>query len=427
MEIKKPAFKVLINGQRVDQSKIQDLYMTSSIDAILPSGYLIYKDADGLEWTKQRWLIGSDVQIIIYSYDNPDEEYELGVMKLLDLFNPSDIDNSVFGGSIVISFVHPWVFYQDFTDRAFGPQAGSDVINKVLEASKVKQFFKNSKELKKFIKQTDSSSQPPRYKCGESDLGFILNKILPYSTVNGQPCMMFVSDISNIFVNTWKGLYDEPLLKEGVVIVPDVTSTSLNIAIEMKKNVAKGPIIWAEGIDFYIGKDANLASQTYVKFYFDISNVAKTAIADLRPQASVGKSEGKSVNNALPMSTLLNLFGDMNTKSYMLKNKVFSDEVSLATNTNKDLYKNFSVDITTSVFTGETMTIGNVAYMCWPNPAKDKEHWVNGKWLITRTSYRMSSEDSDALSTTVTLTRPSYSIPNTDHCCIENFSLLQRC
>lgn len=427
MNLTNPSFKVFINGSLLDPTKIEDLYVTSSLESTIPYGEIIYKDSDGLEFAKMRWPIGSDVEIVIYDVNKPEEEYRLCLMKLLNIFNPVDIDNSVLAGNLVLQLSHPWIFFQDFTDRAFGPQAGSDVIFNILDSSKVKQFFTNKDDLKNFIKDTDSSFQPPRYKCGESDLNFILNKIIPYSSINHQPALMFVTDTGKLFVNSWLGMFSEPTLSEGVVIVPDFTQIGNQVSKELKDSMAKGPIIWADDIDVQIGKDYSLAKQTYVKFYFDVSKASKTAIGDIRPQAAMGISSGKSVSNAIPMSSFLNLFGNVNTDSYILKNRGFVDEVALATNINSNLFDTFSVDITTSSFCGELMTIGNVAYLAWPNPSEGKEHWINGKWLITRTSYKLSPYAENELTTTITLTRPTFFIPNSDTTCIENLSLLQRC
>ena len=427
MEISSPSFYIVIDGMQIDSTKIESLLVRTSIYDILPSGYINFRDGNGLEFAKMRWPIGTDISIIVYDLQDNDNKYLLCNMKILKIENPVDSDASSLGGRLRISFGHPWLFYQDFTDRAFGSQPGSDIIFKILDSSKVKKYLRNGETLKDAIKTTDGSDNPPRYKCGESDLSFILSKVIPYSTINQQPAMMFISDSGDLIVNSWLGMYSEPLSKKAVTIVPDMSQTGTEIAEGMKNQAGKGPIIWVNDISFSIGGNGDLASQTFVRFYFDIAKASKTAVADLRPQAAIGATSGKSVTNALPMSALTNIFGDIHTNSYIIKNRNFSDAVSLATNINSNLFDTFSVDITTNFFCGDIMTIGNVAYLAWPNVGDKKEHWVNGKWLITGVTYGLSAVNNTALVTKLHLSRPTFNVPNTDNCCIENFSLLERC
>ena len=73
--------------------------------------------------------------------------------------------------------------------------------------------------------------------------------------------MMFISDSGDLIVNSWLGMYSEPLSKKAVTIVPDISQTGTEIAEGMKNQAGKGPIIWVNDISFSIGGNGDLASQ----------------------------------------------------------------------------------------------------------------------------------------------------------------------
>lgn len=308
-------------------------------------------------------------------------------------------------GILEIKCIHPWEIFQDLSAHAYSGKANSEIIKGIIENSSTRGFGFNDIDDSIFT-DTDEDGNIPRYKCGEGDLSFIVNKLLPYTTINNLPVCFFIDDKNNVHLETFQSMFakDAKLLVVGGNNPEDVTDDQRSKAATMNGGVLGRNLVVKVG---------NEDPSEYTKIIkrevaFDDPSALTTFTGKLLPKIAIGKfSTGTTQSGYIPISAAKILTADATDKVYY-RNHCFKDLKAIALNDQKPFNSFFKVEIDVS-FCGHLVSVGDNVELDIPINTDDtlpQKFWLSGKWHLKAIKYRW--EDGGVPRMTLVLIRPSF-------------------
>lgn len=380
-------------------------------DSILPKCLMRFTD-QGNSLFKSYWGLetGSKVEVVvsegsatperIAETDTSSYSVELGNLTVGAVY--SNETNTAVGadGYLEVKCVHPWEVFQDLTAHAYAGKSNSEIIKGLIENSSTRGFKFNDIDSNIF-NDTDENGDIPRYKCGEGDLDFIVNKLLPYTTINNLPPCFFIDDKNNVHLETFQSMF----VKDAKLLIVGGNDEDVTEEQKLKASMMNGLAIGSE----LVVKVGNEAVDEYTKIIkrevsFDDPSSLSAFTGKLLPKIAIGKfSMGSNQSGYIPVSAAKVLLSDATDKVYY-RNHNFKDLKAIALNDQKPFNSFFKIEINTT-FCGHLISVGDNVELDIPAESGEK-NWLNGKWHIKAIRYRV--DPSHMLLMRLTLIRPSF-------------------
>lgn len=408
---------ITINNEVIHPQKMKSAEVLFSMENHLPVFQMSFVDSGGEILSELPFTMGSVVKFTVWdaeipgtilNSDKPKKElasYNFIVSKMYgdDVANPP-----IIGGYITVIAVHPWQFFKDYTPHCYAPMKASELIRKVVEDDSRGYELKMDDE----SKDTDTTCKYPRYKTNESDLDFVLNKVLPFATINNAPAYFFATDKNTILLSSFQELINKDV---KAVLIPSQLDDELKVDeyVALVENFGLKGFLTYTGLQHAIGggTGTDYVSKLLPKFYMEDLGTHKMLAANKRPTTKMSKGDSIFTGNKVPLRDTT--FGGMNpTNSTVLMNRETEDQINLAINFGRDLDKMFRITLSTE-YSAE-LTVGSVVYLYIPAYKKTElggnaVHWVTGKWLIYQTKHT-AQNTGDKINTELVLVRPTFSM-----------------
>jgi hypothetical protein len=400
---------VLNKVTRIQFDDYAGFHLYSSINEGLPYGYFKIFDREGTTFSKfENIQTGAECFIEIVSVQNGNPVVEFPLFYVLKVENKMETNIGKIAGYIKVWFGHLWFLLKDTTNHMYKPMNNGKLIKKVLENKDRGVEFKIDEN--KHFSATDDKGLISRYKICETDWDFIQNKIIPYTTIKQLPAHFFCDEMGTFYLKSFKDLYSE---NSKYLFKPDMEQANRK---DVSEKIAK--IIRNNGINEQLGhgtikelevniNNVILNKELYPSFYLEnnttgkfikggkkIANKAKNKDGDLLPleDATMGKITGSSVK--------------------VINNRQLADAMNLIFQTGKYIDTMFSVTIT-SQFCGHQYHIGdNIEIFVVPlyniDEKKFKDHWLSGKWLVSKIEHFSDEDDFRTMMTKTTVIRPAF-------------------
>lgn len=300
---------------------------------------------------------------------------------------------------------HPWKMFKDFSSHAYAGKANSEIIKDLLSSAKGRGFEFEAIDDSQFI-DSDEDGCIPRYKCGEGDLDFITNHLIPYTTINKNPATFWIDEVNCIHLNTFKNMYQS----EPKVIVFFGDEADIDDAIRSKASSMNGVAI-AKSRIVKIGTDNPEDIISVIKPEVSIDDVSHmiTYTGHLLPKISIGNSnKGMSDNSHIPIMLNAMTNSDASDKK-IYRNHPVSDLKAVALHEQELFNSFFTIEVKTT-FCGHLVHTGdNIELYVKPDPSKTPmtNNWMNGKWHLRAIKYTF---ENGSLQNTLVLIRPSFNI-----------------
>lgn len=310
-------------------------------------------------------------------------------------------------GGLEILCEHPWSIAQDFSPHAYAGKSNSEIIKSLVQNTSARGFG-FEKINSEIFQSTDEDGNIPRYNCGEGDLSFIVNKLLPYTTVNNNPVVFFVDDKNNVHLESFQSMFS----REAKLLIVGGNEEDVDDEIRAKAK-SLGGLAVSSNLLAKIG-DKNPDKFTKIlkrEISMDDCSALVTYTGKLLPKVAIAKhSQGsKSSKGYIPVSFDRMITSDA-TDKVCYTNHMYEDLKAAALNEQKDFNSLFKIDIDVS-FCGHLVSVGdNVEIKIPVSKSEDGDtvnHWMDGKWHIKAIKYKWDPT-SGVPGMTLTLTRPSF-------------------
>lgn len=414
--------QLCINGEHIPAINIYNVSITFSLETHLPYGSIILRDEDSSSLRRFNFAIGSFVYIAYIECDGNlqatgNTEVKWCPLVITKIFHDNVLSPSELGGFLSFEVSHPWELYRDYKPHAYGNQKISALVKKIIGDNSRGMAFSVED---KFIGTTDDKGNCPRYKVNESDYDFILNKLLPYSSISGDPVHFFIDENGYVHFNTLKSMLTSTV--KGIVYPTDTGSERTGTQLETQaKNSGDTPLPFS---DFSIavggGSDVNYIKSVKPKIYIEDIGTHKNIMIAKTATSYISKESGKNSGNKIPIF-IGAIAGSPSTDSYAFLNRSADDQSGLTTNTVRNADKIFRISLRTS-FTGIDVPLGSCINVFIPiedekivASYKPTSHWLCGKWVVYQATHSMRTPSSPevGMETELVLVRPTFII-NTD-------------
>ncbi len=360
--------------------------------------------------------IGTNVEVAITeslseterkSNTNDTSSYSIQLTNLAISAVYSSSDSVGYGsGNLELLCEHPWAITQDFNSHAYAGKSNSEIIKSLLQNASSRGFKFEDLDSEIF-QSTDEDGTIPRYNCGEGDLNFIVNKLLPYSTINNNPVVFFVDDKNNVHLESFQSMYS----KESKLLVVGGDEGDVDDTMR-KRAAALGGLAISTNL---LSKIGDKVPDRYTKLLKreisidDCSNLL-TYTGKLLPKVAISKySQGKTSKGYIPVSLSRMITSDA-TDKVCYTNHMYNDLKAIALNEQKDFNSFFKIDIDVS-FCGHLISVGDNVEIKIPiledENGEKVNHWMDGKWHVKAIKYKWDPT-AGVPGMTLTLTRPSF-------------------
>lgn len=408
---------ITINNEVIHPQKMKSAEVLFSMENHLPVFQMSFVDSGGEILSELPFTMGSVVKFTVWdaeipgtilNSDKPKKELASYNFIVSKMYGDDVASPPVIGGYITVIAVHPWQFFKDYTPHCYAPMKASELIRKVVEDDSRGYELKMDDE----SKETDTTCKYPRYKTNESDLDFVLNKVLPFATINNAPAYFFATDKNTILLSSFQELINKDV---KAVLIPSQLDDELKVDeyVALVENFGLKGFLTYTGLQHAIGggTGTDYVSKLLPKFYMEDLGTHKMLAANKRPTTKMSKGDSIFTGNKVPLRDTT--FGGMNpTNSTVLMNRETEDQINLAINFGRDLDKMFRITLSTE-YSAE-LTVGSVVYLYIPAYKKTElggnaVHWMTGKWLIYQTKHTVQNTG-DKINTELVLVRPTFSM-----------------
>jgi len=381
------------------------LYYYNSIKDGLPYGYFDINDQSGKYMASfENLQIGAEVEINIVDIDS-EVEYPLG-KNLVILNSEAVFDKKAdqFMGIIRVWFGHAWFLYKDVKNHAYQPMNSAKLIEKILKSKDRGIAFNVEKGA---ILETDDEGKIARYKVCETDWDFIQNKILPYCAINQLP-VHFFNDTITFNLKSFKDLYTQNPMCVFMPAEGNLTSQEQINKIQnfIKTNNIKISFPIQESF-LKIG-NIEMFDELFPSFYFENLEKGTFFTGQKRLGNKIISRSGSNFGNILPLDQKF-MFQSSGSSVKIIHNRQAIDSFSLLFETGKNLDFAFNLVLQTG-FNG--MIIGKTASVFAPDTlgrdGKEKEHWLNGKWMINTIEHFNNPENYNQMYSRTHLVRSNF-------------------
>ena len=429
-----PQLQVRINnGAPILSQAIYEMHLKYSLEDILPSGFIAFTDKAGKMLGEYQYEFGAPVSIEIFDtegkkrdlimYDeNIYHEYKMLIASTTD---NAEFDPKVFQGYIQCEIMHPWKLFKYAKNRCYSPMKNHELIKEVVMNSArgggMDGVFDVDED--KWEKSGDKGNTP-RYKCMETDYDFIMNKVLPYTTIGDKAPYFYFNNMGKFCLRSWKKMSSE---KPKVVFVPPPESIEPSLLGQIDSACDKNGLnkdhaityIQKIGVQIYNNeKMDDIIEQMYNYLSFESTETGLFMGQTRKPVEVIIGKQGDNYGNVLPLS--LTVEGQVeHTGTTAIRNRTIYDGKSMAFTNSKVLNEVFLLHITTKL-SCVTYDVGDTAEVILAqveynekNPLTGKPdtakftHWANGKWVVKEIEYIFKDRN---LYAETTLMRPTFQV-----------------
>lgn len=412
--ISKPRISIESDGKWLEYDAITSMDFICNESAFLPRCVVRFADPGGMKLSTFQGLgMGARVNFLV-SDDDKDNEYRKSGNEKMYSYNLTpltiaDVAGMFQGGQgdLELLLEHPWKMFKDFSSHAYSGKPNSEIIRSLVENASSRGFkFENIDSA--MFSNSDEKGEIPRYKCSESDLDFIVNKILPYTTINKSPVIFFVDEKNNVHLSSFNDMF----AKDPKMMI--VFGTEAEITDENRAEAkAMNGITLASKRQYEIGDEdpAKLVEILKANISFDDCSALFTYTGTLLPKVAIGKySESNTQSGYVPISLQAMATTDATDKKFY-RHHMIDDLKAVALNAQNRFNSFFSIEVTT-LFCGNMVTTGDNVQMVIPPDTAEKpalNDWMNGKWHVKAVRYEYDKMN-DTFKNKLTLTRPSFMI-----------------
>jgi len=299
------------------------------------------------------------------------------------------------GGMVKIHMCHPWEIYTDWSDQAFDTNISS-IVSDLANQAKKGWSFSSVK-----VDKTDDSQGTIRYKLQESETEFILNKLLPYATIDHQAVYTFVNEKNEFHLHDFASMFSA--VSTAVILPrPEELSQSPSVATALKGELGSLPPHFITDGTWYLGRD-----------FKNMIRAIQPNLLMEEPKAGIAFGGNFSYQTPIPGYTLLKntyVTSLTNTSSYAIPHRVLDDGLRLLINQVGILNSFLEIKIVTTLIF-DIALVGGVINLLLASTPEVATHWMNGKWLISGADHFLSQGQ---YFTQLTLIKPVIETPTTD-------------
>lgn len=412
-EIHKPELRIAANAYPIPNDAVDSFdFLVDELNH-LPRCVIRFRDYGDKRLAGLHGLgLGAPITFNIVEADITNKNYDKGVKALTSLeLTPLSISKMHsssgpdFLGQFELLLEHPWKMFKDFSSHAYAGEANSEIIRKIIENSNGRGFDFEDIDNNMFF-SSDEDGSIPRYKCGEGDYDFILNRVLPYTTINKYPANFWVDEINRVHLDTYKNMYQA----DPKVVVFLGNQADVNDDIKALGKATNG-IAFARSKLVKIGTDDPSEIISIMKPQVSIDDVAHllTYTGTLFPKIAGGQyKKGISDKSHIPIMFEPMTINDATSKK-IYRNRALSDLKALAMREQEPFNSLFTIEVETT-FCGNMVQTGENVFLYIPDDTTQtpaSKHWANGKWHVRAIRY---TYDTGVLYNTLTLCRPSFDI-----------------
>ena len=420
--------RLSINGENIPTLNIYNFSITFSMETHLPYGTIVLRDEDSSSLQKFNFAIGSFVFATFIESSgtlsgSDNSHVSWCPLVITKIFHDNEIAPSELGGFLTLAVSHPWELFRDYSPHAYGKQKISSLVQKIIKDDTRGMAF-TVKD--KFIGTTDDKGNCPRYKVNESDYDFILNKLLPYSSIAGDPVHFFVDENGYAHFHSLKSMLTSSVL---ALVTPSDTGSE-KAGQQVRDQAKNSGDIYLPFNKFYLsvggGSQVNYIQSVKPKIYIEDLGTHKNFMINKTATSFISKESGKNSGNKIPIS-IGAIAGSPSTNSFAFLNRSADDQAGLSTNAVRNADKIFLMTVDT-LFTGIEVPIGSCVNVFVPierDPivykANAKSHWLCGKWVVYQATHSMvkPSAPEQGMVTNLVLARPTFVI-NSDSTSLSN-------
>lgn len=401
------------DGWPIAADTVESFEFVVDEDAHLPRCVIRFIDAGERRVSQMGGLgVGSEVDFTVTEDNvaNPKRKiagmtsYSLCPLSIAKLHSSVGTDGKA---TVEILCEHPWKIFKDFSAHAYYGKKNSEVIKDLIENAEGRGFdFEDLDDLMFF--DSDDGGKIPRYKCGEGDYDFIVNHILPYTTIKDEPAVFWVDEVNNVHLDSFKNMYAND--EKALLFVGSEADLTDDVA-------AKGSMM--EGMAFVSHKTVKIGSDNEEKMISvlkpdvsidDVANLL-TYTGHLLPKIALGKvKKGLSDIAHVPIELKAMALADATDKKFY-RNHPFDDLKAVALHEQSIFNSMFAIEVE-STFCGHFVHTGdNVELYVQPDKTQTpaRESWMNGKWHVRRMRY-IFDKGYNMYTCKLTLIRPSFNI-----------------
>ena len=324
-------------------------------------------------------------------------------------------------GDVTLTFHHPWHVYRDVQNHAFAPMRHDDLVKKVI--SEGVRGYPLPEPISSNFDKTDDEARLSRYKCQKSDLEFLLEDVLPITSIGYDAPYFFVDYWGDYHLKSFTKMINQPprIFFGPKVSDLDNDKTRTKVTEYLNNNGIGGDgyvSTQERSVVVYAPQKADLFNaELKPAFVVEDQNVGKTfALGSRDPGTRMPGSTGIYY----PMTTLSRQMQN-GTSVKVGKNRLLGDSLSSVFGDGRVLNECFSMEVTTP-FTGQygmpgltaVVYVEKVDYVnLETHEHYDADHWAEGVWLIAATEHYMTPND-HAVYTKTTLIRPNLVVKQKD-------------
>lgn len=398
-------------GPNAGYDSFSGLRLYNSIETGLPFGCFYFSDKSGRTFAEfENLQIGAIIDLALISIDDENNKFEYPEMNILWIENDFELSASQMSGVIKIWFGHPWLIYKNTKNHCYKAASTTELIKKiVLDEDRGKKFEIDDS----LFEVTDQNGGYSKFKVCETDWDFIQNKLIPFTAIEEQPAHFYCDENGKFHLSSYKKLYKStPKLlfhgQEGSITENSDVEKMNSIITE--SGIPNSAHMVIQTASLKIGSD-EINTDIFPSFFFE--NLASGTFINGSKRAAnmLSQRNGSNFGDLLPLDQLmmLNIKG---TSTKVIRNRQAVEALTFLFETAKRMDGMFKLLIESN-FNGNFLTVGDTVYIYLPSikiegAEKLKEHWLNGKWLVTSVEHYSEHNAPKTLKSKIQLERPSF-------------------
>lgn len=415
----KPFFILSVDHVSITSNSIREVSIYNSIDMTLPELTFKINDNLGNFASKLNLYIGAIIDVAISETSNelkPEYLKQTNFMQFVitKVFDGFEFREPAMAGYIQVWCKPAWYLFGSYGGHAYAPMKLSELIKKVCQDANT------SVKLDIIDDNFEESSDPgnvSRFKCGESDIDFIENKLLPYTNIDDSNAIFFVDWFNRPHLTSFSKLIGQ---NEKVLFAPPIESASSVQSSIRSISDQKGIELlynW-KNIKLTIGNDNLKKAFSTIKeqVIFENNESGKVYIANQQPKAKLGKDKSPAFNAKMPINAITMEYIEA-TSCKSFPNRLLPDALALARNDDTNIIDLISVTLEIDAAVDGFIAGDTALVICPIRTLNDKSltseekkkntHWLNGKWLIKDIQLSQTNGESGNTVSFVTLVRPT--------------------
>lgn len=387
--------EILIDKTTLDIENLVSLDIGASIHFDFPMARITFVDTQELI-KKLLIKVGSSVTIKVIDNNNSSNVQQLSKLVVRKIHQIHTALNNA-TGPIMLECVHPFLIYQNFDSHCFGKTSASDIIQQLLYSSDA---FTSGIIDNTYVEinETDGDMTYNRYKCCESEMDFIKNKILPFCTINDEPPYFFMDEFGRFYLTNFTNMYNS----ESSCIITN--NTEYYESLRGSEKYSEKPIFLADNIEIDIGGTRNLLEN--IKTRVTTEDVTSNKVFEFRtfPRLSY-----KGIKGTIAYPIDLSYIAMRNDSTgQTIRNIPYIDAANLQWTNLRNFDDIIKLKVDLPFFIGMLNPVGSTIDIdLFSDGDDDVNFWLNGKYVVAKNSYITTDGAFDRIMTSLELIRPS--------------------